>query len=282
LQSLVSQLEALHQSTELGGDNILNEVKKTARDVRRRIKDAYSADMDEVLKKLGWPKPDIVVPSALQQHWERAVTKLLDLQMPELNASVKTEESKRTDGNLQTLFPFEVLVQPLEMRFRYHFEGDRPTNKLDKPEYFLSHVISLLNQHNDFVVDNMQPLLFQKFRGTDLALNAAYIDATSAFITALLPMLRRKILSTLPKVTTQPQLMSHLIHEVTSFDKELRNEWRYDGGYGMNGWKGLAWEVLSQNDWFARWLQVEKDCMRMFRIKNSMYSLHQCSCVYTV
>ena len=26
-------------------------------------------------------------------------------------------------------------MEPLEMRFRYHFEGDRPTNKLDKVKY---------------------------------------------------------------------------------------------------------------------------------------------------
>lgn len=30
------------------------------------------------------------------------------------------------------LLPLEVMVKPLELRFKYHFDGDRPTNKLDK------------------------------------------------------------------------------------------------------------------------------------------------------
>lgn len=30
------------------------------------------------------------------------------------------------------LFPLEVMVHPLDLRFKYHFSGDKPTNKLDK------------------------------------------------------------------------------------------------------------------------------------------------------
>ena len=159
------------------------------------------------------------------------------------------------------LFPLEVLVQPLEMRFRYHFEGDKPTNRIDRPEYFLSHITTLLNDYSAFVGDHVQPVLLKHFRGTDLALNPVYIDAMSAFITALLPMLRSKIGSLLPKVASQPQLLSHLMHEMMSFDSTIRDNWGYDGGYGVDGWKGLSWEFLVQGDWFGRWLQVEKDCM---------------------
>jgi len=38
------------------------------------------------------------------------------------------DELVRKDG----LFPIHVLVQPLSQRFKYHFEGSRQTNKLDK------------------------------------------------------------------------------------------------------------------------------------------------------
>ena len=73
-------------------------------------------------------------------------------------------------------------------------------------------------------------------------------------------MLRRKIYGLLPSVSKQPQLLSHLIHELMSFDTSLRDDWGYDGGSGASGWKGLTWEVLVKKDWFGRWLQVEKDC----------------------
>lgn len=158
------------------------------------------------------------------------------------------------------LLPFQVLVRPLEMRFRYHFEGDKPTNRMDRPEYFLAHITSLLDDYSGFVADFVQPVLLRHFRGTHLALNPVYIDATSAFITSLLPMLRTKIGSLLPAVAGQPQLLSHLMHEVMAFDTTMREDWGYDGGQGLEGWKGLAWDLLVQGDWFGRWLQVEKDC----------------------
>ena len=30
------------------------------------------------------------------------------------------------------LLPLEVMIRPLELLFRYHFDGDKPTNRLDK------------------------------------------------------------------------------------------------------------------------------------------------------
>ena len=73
-------------------------------------------------------------------------------------------------------------------------------------------------------------------------------------------MLRHKISNYLPAVTKHPQLFSHFIHELISFDTCMRNDWGYDGGCGADSWKGLTWEVLVQHDWFGKWLQVEKDC----------------------
>lgn len=188
------------------------------------------------------------------------MVRLLGLQMPELDGTSYASGPGDKVKLPPVLFPLEVLVQPLEMRFRYHFEGDKPTNRIDRPEYFLSHITTLLNDYSGFVADHVQPVLLKHFRGTDLAMNPVYIDATSAFITALLPMLRTKIGALLPKVAGQPQLLSHLVHEVMSFDTTIRDTWGYDGGYGVDGWKGLSWEFLVQGDWFGRWLQVEKDC----------------------
>jgi hypothetical protein len=240
---------------------LIHHVNQITQALRAQILDAFASQLEAVLKKIRWPKPEATVPSQLQEEWETAIGKLLDLQMPELEG-LATES--RSGGKIKlpaALLPFEVLVRPLEMRFRYHFEGDKPTNRIDRPEYFLTHITSLLNDYSAFVIDFVQPVLLRYFRGTDLALNPVYIDATSALITALLPMLRAKIGSLLPTVATQPQLLSHLVHEVMAFDTTIREEWGYDAGFGLEGWKGLSWEFLVQGDWFGRWLQVEKDCM---------------------
>lgn len=45
-----------------------------------------------------------------------------------------TEHTENQRGQIEplVLLPLEVMLKPLELRFRYHFEGDRPTNRLDK------------------------------------------------------------------------------------------------------------------------------------------------------
>ena len=240
---------------------MLDHVTHITNVLRTHIRDSFAADFEGLLKKLYWPRPDLVLPTpTLQQEWADCIGKLLDLQLPDL---ADREETAKHDVSFKepiVLLPMEVLVHPLELRFRYHFDGDRPTNRIDKPEYFFSHVTDLVKTYNDFIVSNVQTILLDRLRGTDTAMNSVYIDANSAFINALLPMLRGKIFPMLPHVAKQPQLLSHWIHEIMGFDTTIREDWGFDGGYGMQGWKGLAWEILVKEGWFGRWLQVERDC----------------------
>ncbi|KAI8939785.1 hypothetical protein NX059_003524 [Plenodomus lindquistii] len=260
LRSLHTRLIALQTDAEGAAPQLLHHISNITQALRTKILDAFSARLERVLAKIHWPTPTASIPTELRQEWETAIVKLLDLQMPELQGASYAASGPGDKVKLPpVLFPMEVLAQPLAMRFRYHFDGDKPTNRIDRPEYFLSHVTTLLNDYSAFVGDHVQPVLLRHFRGTDLAMNPVYIDAVSAFITALLPMLRTKIAALLPKVAGQPQLLSHLMHEMMSFDTTIRDTWGYDGGYGIDGWKGLSWEFLVQGDWFGRWLQVEKD-----------------------
>lgn len=263
LRALHTRLLRLQHDAEGAAPQLLHHVGSITQALRTQILAAFSSDLDAVLSKMHWPTPTAAVPAPLRQEWDTALVKLLDLQMPELEGMSYASGPGDKLTLPPVLFLFEVLVQPLEMRFRYHFDGDKPTNRIDRPEYFLSHITTLLNDYSAFVTHHIQPVLLRHVRGTDLAMNPVYIDAISAFITALLPMLRAKVGALLPKVAGQPQLLSHLMHELMSFDTTIRDTWGYDGGYGVDGWKGLSWEILVQGDWFGRWLQVEKDCTRI-------------------
>jgi hypothetical protein len=256
---LSSKLPDLQEAAEGAAPHLIDHIMNRTAQVHKQIEKAFSVQLEKVLKKINWPTPGMTVPLALEADFREGVRKLLDLQKPELES--KASSSSRDP--LLVLLPLQVMCHPLELGFRYHFDGDKPTNRLDRPEYFLSHITDkLLNQYSDFMADNLQPILLDEFRGTKLAMNAAYIDATSAFITSLLPMVRAKIFAILPKVSQQPQLLSHLIHEIMSFDATIRDDWRYDSGRGDVGWSGLAYEVLAadENKWFATWQNVEKEC----------------------
>lgn len=43
------------------------------------------------------------------------------------------------------LFPLEAMVHPLELKFKYHFSGDKPTNRLDKVCVFCLHATTQLS-----------------------------------------------------------------------------------------------------------------------------------------
>jgi hypothetical protein len=136
-----------------------------------------------------------MVPMALQDEWDKNIGRLLDLQRPDLEARDRLTTTQQRVEDPPALLPLEVLVHPLEQRFAYHFSGNKPTNRLDKPEYFLSHTEKIIEGYSEFVQNSLQPLLIKHYRGSDLSLTPAYIDAISAFITALLPMVQRKIIS---------------------------------------------------------------------------------------
>ena len=53
-----------------------------------------------------------------------------------MHSELKARDSEADENSLKddpiVLLPLEAMVKPLEIRFQYHFEGDRPTNRLDK------------------------------------------------------------------------------------------------------------------------------------------------------
>ncbi len=96
------------------------------------MKDAFASGFEGTLKKMQWPGKDVTLDEQLEREWTDGVKKLLELQGPELEArDSQTADSTKGEEPL-VLLPLEVIAKPLELRFKYHFEGDRPTNKLDK------------------------------------------------------------------------------------------------------------------------------------------------------
>lgn len=260
LRRLFTEMKPLQDAADGAAPHLLHHIATSADDLKQRLEKHLIGRFEATLKKISWPTPEATVPDSLRDEFSNNVIDLLKLQVLDLEA-----HERLNDGNAQplVLLPLKVMVAPLELGFRYHFEGDKSTNRLDRPEFFLSHMTErILVKYADFIDEFIQPVLLQQFRGTDFSLNYAYIDATSAFVTAVLPMVRRKLNSVVPRVLEQPPLLSHLLHELMKFDTQLRDEWQYDGGARTDTWIGLAGEVLNKDDYFGKWLTAEKDCMQ--------------------
>ncbi|KAI9888990.1 MAG: hypothetical protein M1814_006048 [Vezdaea aestivalis] len=256
LQTILSNLKSSQNDAEGAAPHLIDHVEKSSTVLWTQMRNILEKEFQEVLGNLKWPSKSANI-EAHQASWTENIDKLLEFQLPELRAALKEKDPGAT--LVPVLLPLEVMAKSLEARFRYHFDGDRPTNRLDKPEYFLSHIFDLLATYDPIFSTHLQPILSNTFSDTDLSSCPQYIDSTSALITSLLPMLRRKTFTYLPQISIQPQLLSHFIHEVISFDTTLRDEWGYTGRQTDETWNGLAWEILVQADWFNKWLSVEKD-----------------------
>lgn len=58
----------------------------------------------------------------------------------------------------QINLPIAMLIVPFRKRFFFHFTGNKQTNKPDKPEWFLSKILSWIRDYRSFVMDWMGPV----------------------------------------------------------------------------------------------------------------------------
>lgn len=120
--------------------------------------------------------------------------------------------------------------------------------------------MDLINTYGGFFDSYLQPIFDEKAQTAGPTLEWNFCNASHAFITALLPVLRHKLKTLLPQISNHPQLLSHIVHELMNFDSEVRDSWNYlPDPYSDDNWKGMTWEVLTKQGWFDRWLEVEKD-----------------------
>ncbi|KAL4810559.1 TIP-1 family-domain-containing protein [Aspergillus unguis] len=257
LRTLVESLHEAQPAAEGASPHLVDYVEKLASKLREHLKGEFTARLRTNLEQMKWPSKDLNFPESLRQQWADNVELLLDLQIPDLQ---NHDSASPTVVQPPVLFPLEAMVHPLELRFKYHFSGDKPTNRLDKPEYFLAHTTDLMNNFGEFFASYLQPIFDQKAETVSHQIAWNFFNASDAYITALLPMLRHKITTYLPQISTYPQLLSHFVHELMNYDNDIRETWNYlPDPYSQEDWRGLTWEVLSQEGWFERWLQVEKD-----------------------
>jgi hypothetical protein len=52
--------------------------------------------------------------------------------LPNRELTGRDIDVKQQGAEPPILLPLEVMVHPLDLRFKYHFSGDKPTNRLDK------------------------------------------------------------------------------------------------------------------------------------------------------
>ena len=85
-------------------------------------------------------------------------------------------------------------------------------------------------------------------------------SALAEFITALLPILQRKIDHGMSDLLKNGSLLSHFMRENLVFDTTLRKEYLYIP-FGKDKWEGLIQHSLKSTQIFNTWRDVEIGCI---------------------
>ncbi|TGO18675.1 hypothetical protein BTUL_0008g00590 [Botrytis tulipae] len=243
LKQLAMTLQATQNSTEIAAPHLVSYVEQTSSHLWAQMVQIMVKEFRDVLKALNWP--DLTVE--VSKEWQICFGRLLDLQAPEI----------REAREPLVLLPFTVLVKESELKFRYHFMGNTPTSASSLlGEYYLNWIIDVIDAHETYLRDNAGPVLAAHFLGSPLAGNSLYIDPVSAFVTALLPLVKEKTDLVLNEIQHNPAHLSKFIGQLMVWDDAIRIKYKYDGGNSEVGWVGVTWHVLDK--WFGPWLEAEE------------------------
>ncbi|KAK6292410.1 hypothetical protein J4Q44_G00369940 [Coregonus suidteri] len=154
---------------ESGCSHLQAFLRETLRFWHKIIKDRLSGDFEELLTQLHWPfispPTQSLSPPAnaqeLHSQLELLVAQLLSLQTSDDLISEKPPSVSRVGLPPTTplSLPVQIMLLPLSKRFRYHFTGNRQTNSLNKPEWFLTQVLMWMGNSSNFMEEKIQPIL---------------------------------------------------------------------------------------------------------------------------
>lgn len=255
IKKLVSHLHELQGPADGAAVHLVSFVDGVANYLWDEMQKIMITEMECLLKSRGWPH-EVDEKSEMDPELLNCFEKLLDLQLPEIIYGIDNSGSQEGHNRVLTLLPLAVMTKPFVQEFRFHFLSDRPTSKPEALPACFRWFLALVSKWEEFFRVNLVSLFAIKFRSTRVELHLVYVDPVSAFVTAMLPIMREKVLSIAHIAAGHPQLLSSLIADLTAFDNKIRFRFHYDGGDAQCGWAGLTSEVLA--NYFSVWFEAEK------------------------
>ncbi|XP_076459173.1 RAD50-interacting protein 1-like [Babylonia areolata] len=260
-ESLQPALESFHALTALYAQlqdsqcrHLMSFMTETILFWNQILRDRVADEFEEVLKAMRWPMvattmkaPPITNTTELKIRLGKLFKRLLHLQLPD-SISLETQPShpllRSIPGLRPLLLPLQLMVKPLKKRFKYHFYGKRQTNSLEKPEWYLTQVLSWIRDHWDFLDRNIQPLLDEAGR-TDIC-------AKTEFMRGMVMLVMEKLAHDLPQLLYDDVIFSHTVDEVLLFERELRST------HGYPPTLPGCLDLLTTPEPLSKWLAVEK------------------------
>ncbi|XP_064417524.1 RAD50-interacting protein 1 isoform X2 [Latimeria chalumnae] len=254
--TLVSMAELDIKLQDSSCTHLLSFIRSTVKFWHKILKNKLTSDYEEVLKQLHWPfigppqsQAPALSPSAnppeLYNNLELLFTQLLKLQTSDelITQQKQLPEKYSLPPSPPICLPIQIMLVPLQKRFKYHFSGNRQTNVINKPEWYLTQVLMWIGNHTKFLDERIQPVL-DKVRPS--------LDARLEFSRGLVILVLEKLAADIPRLLYDDNLFCHLVDEILLFEKELH------GVHGYPSNQPSCMYILSEETYFQRWLTVER------------------------
>ncbi|XP_059026833.1 RAD50-interacting protein 1 [Mustela nigripes] len=236
--------------------HLLTFMRATVKFWHKILKDKLTSDFEEILAQLHWP---FITPPQSQAaglsrpasapdiytNLEMLFCQLLKLQTSDelLTEPKQLPEKYCLPASPAIILPIQVMLTPLQKRFRYHFRGNRQTNVISKPEWYLAQVLMWIGNHSQFLDEKIQPIL-------DKA--GPSVNARLEFSRGLMMLVLEKLAADIPCLLYDDSLFCHLVDEVLLFERELHSVYGYPDTFAN------CMHILSEETCFQRWLTVER------------------------
>ncbi|KAG6891065.1 hypothetical protein C0995_014154 [Termitomyces sp. Mi166 len=238
--------------------NLVSFVKNILERTWANIQDTLSGHLNASAEKIGWPIAVDYLSASVEDRaeFEHAFRNLLRLH--NWGEKNHVDETAHIPAKRNGLYPLQALVHPIALRFQYHFDGTRQTNRLDKPEWYFTHVLNVAHEHRTFMETVVQRLLDSS--------DYRHIKAWHEFTYLLLPLLSRKLKQTVPVLLPHPSLLAHTIYQALAFEAALLDEGfmiqetsASQQLYPEGKWQGTSEVILGNAEWFETWLRGEQN-----------------------
>ncbi|KAN0008996.1 hypothetical protein ACTFIU_008886 [Dictyostelium citrinum] len=193
------------------------------------------------------------------------------------SASIKEKinENSIQKNESNKLWSINLILQPLIKGFKYHFQSERVTNFIEKPEWAIHYVKKMIREYSRYLC-----MLQDSLEESEVH----YIDLHQWFIAGLVETVKNKFRGEIKLFLERPdhykRYFYHTMEEIVEFQRFLLEEYQYPNPIELGNVKGgiemglindvgiipVPFSIFQENSIFNRWLNLEiENCDQRFQ-----------------
>jgi hypothetical protein len=164
------------------------------------------------------------------------------------------------DEIIQPLWAIECIAKPFVIRFQYHFCSNQHTNRIDRPEWFITFCLHSIRNHASFfeetsIQQTMSEILLDDDTSTTSTIKKLrFVDLNSHFIKCFVDQMYVRMKSHMPTLAQDDALLCHYMDEVIAGDRTLLGEFAYaDAPH----WPTLTSFFSTDRERFKAWIRAD-------------------------